>query len=124
MDGGLAMTKRVTPALSALVLAFCAAPAEAGPCTDEIYQADIALGKRLDAAAASGKTGSQSTFATMHRQPTPATVAGAEARLGDLPPAEVDRIEKFLDDARAADAANKKPECEAALAEARKLLGP
>ena len=118
------MTKRATLALTALVLAFCAGPAYAGPCTDEIYQADVALGKRLDAAAAGGKTGAESTFATLHRQPTPATIAGAEARLGDLPPADVERIGKFLDDARAADARNDKPACEAALAEARKILGP
>ena len=118
------MMKRAPLALSALVLAFCAGAAHAGPCTDDIYQADIALGKRLNAAAAGGKTGAESTFATLHRQPTPATVAGAEAKLGDLPPADVERIEKFLDDARKADAANNKPACEAALTEARKILGP
>ena len=118
------MTKRAALALSALALAFCAGPAHAGPCTEEIYQADVALGKRLGAAAAGGRTGAESSFATMHRQPTPATVAGAEARLGELPSADVERIEKFLDDARNADATNNKAACEAALTEARKILGP
>jgi len=115
---------RVAAALTALALAFCASPAHAGPCADQIYEADVALSKRLNAAAAGGKTGAESTFARLHRQPTPATVAGAEAKLGELPEADIERIEKFLDDARNADAANNKAACEAALTEARKILGP
>ena len=115
---------RAAVAMSAVAWAFCSGPAHAGPCADEIYQADVALAKKLGTAAVRGKAGTESTFATINRQPTPATVAGAEAKLGDLAEADVERIEKFLDDARKADAANDKPACEAALTEARKILGP
>ena len=118
------MMKRLTIATGAAALAILSAPAFAGPCENEIYQADLALGKRLNAAAAGGRTGTESTFATRHRQPTPATVAGAEAKLGELTEADVERIETFMDEARKADAANDKAACEKALAEARKILGP
>jgi hypothetical protein len=118
------MTAHAPLALGAIVLVFAPLGVEAGPCTDEIYQADIAIGKRLNAAAATGATGTESTFATMHRQPTPGTVAGAEAKLGDLPDADLRRIEAFMDQARQADASNDKATCEKALAEAHKILGP
>jgi hypothetical protein len=38
----------------------------------------------LDAVAAKGKAGTESTFATTHRQPTQMTVAGAEEQLGEV----------------------------------------
>jgi hypothetical protein len=69
---------------AALALACLAAPASAGPCTDRIYQADLEAEKLIDAAAATAKPAAQSTFATMHRQPTPGTVASAEEKAGDL----------------------------------------
>jgi hypothetical protein len=118
------MTAHAPLALGAIVLVFAPLGVQAGPCTDEIYQADIAIGKRLNAAAATGAAGTESTFATMHRQPTPGTVAGAEAKLGDLPDADLQRIEAFMDQARQADASNDKATCEKALAEAHKILGP
>jgi len=108
----------------AAVLTLWVAPAFAGPCTDQIYQADIAIGKRLDAAAAQGKSGPQSNFATLHRQPTPSTVAGAEAKLGDLSEADLQAIEKFMDEARKADVANDRAGCQKALAEAETILAP
>jgi hypothetical protein len=108
----------------AVSLTLVCLPAFAGPCTEEIYQTDMAIGKRLNATAAEGKTGAESSFATMHRQPTPTTVAGAEAKLGELPEADLRRIEIFMDEARKADVANNKADCEKALAEARKILGP
>jgi hypothetical protein len=118
------MTAHAPLALGATILVFAPLAAEAGPCTNEIYQADMAIGRRLNVAAAEGKTGAESTFATMHRQPTPETVAGAEAKLGELPDADLRRIEIFMDEARKADAANDKAGCEQALGEAKKILGP
>lgn len=118
------MTAHAPLALGAIILVLAPLAAEAGPCTDEIYQTDIAIGKRLNGAAAHGATGTESTFATMHRQPTPSTVAGAEAKLGDLPDADLRRIETFMDAARKADASNDKATCEQALAEAHKILEP
>src|SRR5271163_3344543 len=61
---------RNTVAPAATALALIAAPAHAGPCTDRIYAADLAVEKLLDAAAANGAPAPQSSFATMHRQPT------------------------------------------------------
>ena len=88
----------IAPAVTAF--AFIAAPADAGPCTDRIYQADLAVEKLLDAAAANGAPAPQSSFATMHRQPTPGTVASAEEKAGDLSPAQVQAITQDLDAAR------------------------
>ena len=114
----------------ALALASCAAasalwaaPAEAGPCAEDLYRADVDIGKRLDELAARGRTGTQSTFATMHRQPTPATVAGAEETVGDISAAELDAVRKYMAEAKKADEAGDKAACENAMSQARKLLG-
>ena len=82
----------VRNAIAAAGLAIFAAPAHAGPCTDRIYQADLAVENILDAAASNGKPAAQSTFATLHRQPTPGTVASAEQKAGDLSSAQVEAI--------------------------------
>ena len=94
-----------------------------GPCTEDIYKADVAINARLDAAAAKGKSGTESTFATMNRQPTPATVAAAEAKLGDVSEAQVKAVREFMQAARRADEAGDKPACEKALSDARAILG-
>jgi hypothetical protein len=117
------MTVRAALAFAAVACALTPAVARAGPCTDEIYRADLAINARLDAAAAKGKTGTESTFATMNRQPTPATVAAAEAKLGDVPEAEVKGVREYMQAARSADEAGDKPACEKALAQARSILG-
>jgi len=106
----------------AAALALISAPALAGPCTDRIYQFDLAVGKVLDAAAASAKPEAQSTFATMHRQPTPGTVASAEEKAGHLSQAQVQAITEKLDAARDADEKGDGPACERALDEAEGML--
>ena len=63
------------------------------------------------------------TFATSHRQPTPATIAGAEEKAGDIPASGVEDIRKFMVEARQADDAGDKAGCEKALAEAKTILG-
>jgi hypothetical protein len=65
------MIARQAAAVAGMALILGAAPAYAGPCTDRIYQTDLDVAKLLDSAAAQGKPAAQSTFATMHRQPTP-----------------------------------------------------
>jgi hypothetical protein len=59
-----------------------------------------------------------------NRQPTPTTVARAEEIAGEVSGANLTAVEKFLQEARKADAANDLPACEKALAEVRKILGP
>src|SRR5271157_3149412 len=69
--GAGAMNIKVRWAIASGVAAFALwiGAAHAGPCAGEIYDADIAINKRLDAAAAKGKPAAESSFATMHRQP-------------------------------------------------------
>jgi hypothetical protein len=110
----------LAPAATALVL--FAAPAHAGPCTDRIYQADLEVERLLDAAAANGKPAAESSFATLHRQPTPGTVASAEEKAGDLSSAQVEAITEDLDAARDADDHSDRGACEKALNEAERML--
>ena len=63
-----------------------------------------------------------STFATTHRQPTPGTVASAEERAGDLPPADFEAVTKDMDEARADDDAGDRAGCEKALNEVDRML--
>ena len=117
------MRHRLAVALGAAALTLTTLAVHAGPCTDEIYQADEAINRRLDAIAGQGKTAAQSTFATLHRQPTPATVAGAEAKAGDISAEDAKQVREYMTEARKADDANDRDACEKALAEARKILG-
>ena len=117
------MTIRAAAGFAAIVCTLSGAPVHAGPCADDLYKADVDIGKRLDELAAQGKAGTESTFATMHRQPTPATVAGAEEKIGDVSESQVKAVREYLAEAKRADDANDKPACEQALSEARKLMG-
>jgi hypothetical protein len=117
------MSMRLAIAFAAIVCALCPAPSRAGPCADDLYKAEVEIGKRLDAIAASGKTGAESTFATAHHQPTPATVAGAEEKVGDISEAQAKAVHQYMAEAKKADEAGDKPGCEQALSQARTLLG-
>ncbi len=105
-----------------MTLVLFAAPVHAGPCTDRIYQTDLAVAKLLDVAAAQGRPAPESTFATMHRQPTPSTVASAEAKVGDLSPADFQAITEDMDQARDADDAGDRAACEKALGAVDRIL--
>jgi hypothetical protein len=120
MEDEVIVRNIIAPTATALVL--IAAPAHAGPCTDRIYQADLEVERLLDTAAASGKPAAQSTFATLHRQPTPGTVASAEEKAGALSSAQVEAITKKLDAARDADDRGDRAACEVALGEADRML--
>ncbi len=110
-------------ASGAAAFALWTAASYAGPCADEIYQAQTALGKRLDAAAAQGKAAPESSFATTHHQPTPQSLASAEAQVGDLSDSDLNTITQDMDAARNADATNDHAGCEKALADVRRILG-
>ena len=109
--------------VAAFLSAFAPALANAGPCAADLLKADDEIGKRLEAIAAKGKTGAESTFATTHHQPTPATLAGAEEKVGDISEQDAQSVRTYLKEARQADDAGDKPACEKALGEARKILG-
>ncbi len=118
------MSTRGGRILGAAIFMLVCVPALAGPCANDIYQADEAIGKKLDEAAAKGKGGAQSTFATTHHQPTPETIAGAEEQVGDISESVVKELRAFMQAARMADAAGDKAGCEKALAEAKSIIGP
>jgi hypothetical protein len=120
MEDEVIVRNIMAPTATALVL--IAAPAHAGPCTDRIYQSDLAVEKLLDAAAANGTPAPQSSFATLHRQPTPATVASAEQKAGALSSAQVEAITQKLDAARDADDKGDRTACETALNQADRML--
>jgi hypothetical protein len=109
-------------AVAGIALILDAAPVHAGPCTDRIYQTNLEVAKLLDAAAAQGRTVPQSTFATMHRQPTPGSIASAEQQAGDLSTTEVQAITEAMDVARRADDEGDRAGCEKALSEVDHVL--
>jgi hypothetical protein len=115
------MIPRALP-FAAFLCACLPALAYAGPCSEDLYRADEAIGKRLDALAAQGKSGAESNFATMHRQPTPATVAGAEEKVGDISEADAKAVRNYMAEAHKADDSGDKAACEKAISEARALL--
>src|SRR5271169_2519615 len=105
-----------------MTLVLFAAPVHAGPCTDRIYETDLAVAKLLDAAAAQGRPAPESAFATMHRQPTPGSVATAEQQAGDLTADELQTITEAMDVARHADDSNDRAGCEKALSDVDHML--
>jgi hypothetical protein len=118
------MTMIVRYATAAAGLAFLvnAAPAHAGPCTDRLDETDLAVAKLLDSAAANGRPAAETPFATMHRQPTPGSLAGAEDQAGDLTPDQATAITESMDAARHADDAGDRAGCERALNQVDRIL--
>lgn len=116
------MTVREATAVAGLALILGAAAAQAGPCTDRIYQTDLDVAKLLDSAAARGRPAPQSAFATMHRQPTPGSIASAEQQAGDLTSEEAQAITEAMDEARRADDEGDRAGCEKALSDVDRIL--
>jgi hypothetical protein len=117
-------TKRVRflrPIAAAGLLALVTGPAAAGPCTADIDALQAKIDSRVDTTAGAGKLGSQSQAAQLHRQPTPQSIADAEAKLGEGKAS--DEALAALGKARKADAAGDAAACSDALAAARKALG-
>jgi hypothetical protein len=116
------MIVRQATAVAGMALILGAAPAHAGPCTDRIYQTDLDVAKLLDSAAAHGRPAAESTFATMHRQPTPGSIASAEQQAGDLTSEEAEAITEAMDVARHADDVGDRTGCEKALSDVDRML--
>lgn len=116
------MRTRTVWAIALTAAALISAPAFAGPCSSQIDKAQATFDHRLDAEAGEGASGPESTDATLHHQPTPQTIAEAEAKLGDISP---DLAQSFIDTlnrARDADDAGKAAECRQAVADALAIL--
>jgi hypothetical protein len=59
---------------------------------------------------------------TLHRQPTPGSIAAAEVNLGDISPEKVQAVEALMARAREADRAGDQSACEQALAEVQRVF--
>jgi hypothetical protein len=110
-------------ALIGAFLAALAQPSHAGPCSADIDATQARIDAKLEAEAAAGKTAPESTAATAHRQPTPDSIAGAEARIGDISGKLVHAVEVDMASARRDDAAGDENGCKEALSKVHKALG-
>jgi hypothetical protein len=68
--------------LSATALALSIVTSHAGPCSLEIDRMQDRVDATIAATAAAGPSAREGTAATMHRQPTPNSIAAAEEGLG------------------------------------------
>ena len=111
------------PVLSATSLAVLMSISYAGPCSPEIERTQTLIDAKLNANASVGPGAVESTQATTHRQPTPRSVAGAEARLGQISTQAIEAGTQAMARARAADQVGDKSACEQALADVQRLIG-
>jgi hypothetical protein len=114
---------KVRVALFAAFLLALAPPCHAGPCSADIDATQRRIDAKLEAAAARGRTAAESTAATAHRQPTPDSIAAAEARLGDVSDQFVHVVEEDMARARHDDADGNEAGCTEALNKVHKELG-
>jgi hypothetical protein len=108
-------------ALIAAAIVLSNVSSYAGPCSPEIDRMQASVDTVIVALAAAGPPGRQSIAAMTHRQPTPSSIAEAEAKLGEE--ARARRALAALAQARAADRAGDKNACERALADVRREIG-
>jgi hypothetical protein len=96
--------------------------ANAGPCAQGIDRLQAQFDSKLEANAAAGPSARESTAATMNRQPTPRSIAAAEAKLGEISHEKVQAFEAAIARARVADRIADPSACEHALADAQRVL--
>ena len=108
--------------LGAAGLVASVTASHAGPCTAQIEAVQAQVDARSAAIAAAGPVARESTAARLHREPTPGSIARAEESLGEG--ASIERALSTLERAREADRVGNKGNCEQALAEARRAIGP
>ena len=105
------------------ILAATASASNAGPCSSQISDMQAQIDAKLEAAAAAGPTARQGTFAGRHEQPTPRSMAAAEAESGELSSEVRQTIQDTMAQARAADAAGDLSGCQKALATVQSVVG-
>jgi hypothetical protein len=103
-------------------LVLLTVPGHAGTCSLEIERMQARVDAMIAATAAAGPGGPESRAATMHRQPTPGSIAGAEEKLEEGSRAE--RALAAMARARDADSAGDNGACERALADVQRAIGP
>ena len=110
-------------ALNAAALILSTLPSYSGPCSLQIAQTQERVDAKLDSIARSGTTAKESVAATLGHQPTPRSIARAEAAIGDMSPETQQALAGAMDRAREADASGDKTACELALGDARRAIG-
>jgi hypothetical protein len=93
----------------------------AGPCSSQIDRMQGSVDALVAATAVAGPPRRQSTAAMKHRQPTPSSVAAAEAKMDEGERAR--RAAAAMARAREADRAGDNGACERALADVRREIG-
>jgi hypothetical protein len=121
-ERGTVMTMRCLVTAAAIIVATCGA-SYAGPCSKEIDRVQAKIDAQLEAAAAAGSPGAESTGATLHHQPTPDSIAAAEGQLGELSPDQATSVFAAMRRARDADAAGDQSACVKNLNEVQRILG-
>jgi type 1 fimbria pilin len=109
-------------AVCVVALAASISASFASPCSQDIDRVQATIDVKLEAQAAAGRSARESTAATMHRQPTPGSIAAAEVNLGDISADKIRAVEALMTRAREADRANNPSACEQTLAEVQRVL--
>ena len=109
-------------AVCVAVIAASVSASFASPCSQDIDRIQAMIDAKLEAQAAAGRSARESTAATLHRQPTPGSIAAAEVNLGDISAEKIQAVETLMMRAREADRANDSSACEQALAEVQRVL--
>ena len=115
------MSIRRALVICVIVFAAWGSAANAGPCAQGIDRLQAQFDSKLEANAVAGPS-RESTAATMNRQPTPQSIAAAEAKLGEISPEKVQAFEAAIARARVADRVADPSACEQALADAQSAL--
>jgi len=121
--GVIMITLRVL-VFAAIAVATSASATHAGPCSDQIDAMQARIDSKLEAKAAAGPTAKQGVAAEMSVQPTPASIAAAEEKLGEISPKKVKAIKRGMARARVADRVGDLRACRKALAAVQRVLGP
>jgi hypothetical protein len=101
------MIIRYALAMSSLALVLSAGSSYSGPCEQQILDVRDAAKEWMNAIAAAGPAGNESTVAKLHRQPTPKSVAQAEEQLGELSDKDAEAYHQAMERAMTADKAGK-----------------
>jgi hypothetical protein len=109
---------------SAMAVAATASTTYAGPCSDQIDAMQARIDAKLEAKAAAGPAAKQGVAAGMGIQPTPASIAAAEEKLGEISPRKVKAMKQGMARARVADKVGDLRACRKALAAVQRVLGP
>jgi len=106
----------------AFVLAASTSASYASPCSEAISLMQARIVAKLEAATAAGPSTVESTTATMHRQPTPRSIAAAEVQLGGVSKEQAEAVGAAMVRAREADRVGDQSACELALSDAERAL--